>query len=243
MGVVRLNPPFDRRILPTGQVNAVNHIQRGWIVTQNTIPGVGGRARIDFMYNPSTISVDHVISPNVSQNPQAVNPNLAGTQLGPLFGIGSIDVPLLFDRTYELWDKSLHGTMPGQLGCYADVLAFYRMLQMLNIRTGKNQAGGGLFDGFINRAITSVQEALNLFNNAYPLTIGQWTPVYIYIANKLKYYGAISDLNVTYTHWNQDMVPMRCAVDCSVTLQVDSSTVPNGGKKSSSGSLQGGKNK
>lgn len=49
----------------------------------------------------------------------------------------------------------------------------------------------------------------------------------------LEYYGWINSMNIEYTHWTQNMVPVRCAVDISMNLwgtPVDKVTsVANGG--------------
>jgi hypothetical protein len=37
--------------------------------------------------------------------------------------------------------------------------------------------------------------------------------------NNLSYYGVVTDLTVTYTHFSRDMVPQRCALSLTVDLQ------------------------
>src|SRR5581483_7972601 len=46
-------------------------------------------------------------------------------------------------------------------------------------------------------------------------------PIWLFFGNVtggLSYYGYVSDWSVTYTHFSQYMVPMRCAVDIDFTL-------------------------
>ena len=46
-------------------------------------------------------------------------------------------------------------------------------------------------------------------------------PAYLYLGQRntnLNYYGYISEWDVTYTHWTQWMVPMRCVIDISFTM-------------------------
>jgi len=45
-------------------------------------------------------------------------------------------------------------------------------------------------------------------------------PCYAYFggSNNVKYFGYISEWDVTYTHWTQWMVPMRCVIDITFTM-------------------------
>jgi hypothetical protein len=66
----------------------------------------------------------------------------------------------------------------------------------------------------------------NTFTNgpAGPMT---YQPVYAVIGTSLAYYGVIQGLGVTYTHWTQEMIPIRCRVDVEITLL----PTPQGGNK------------
>jgi hypothetical protein len=112
---------------------------------------------------------------------------------------------LLFDRTYETWDRKYNGHRAGELGVYDDVLALYHIVgitapatwRLREVTSGRSKKG---------HMATMVVSAM------------VYTPVWVYFGGPLKYYGVISSLGITYSHWTQNMIPSRCGVDISMSL-------------------------
>lgn len=193
-GKIRQNPPFDRRIRSITNFGGTNggEIQKGMIRTEDW------KFALNFLYNPSTVDVSHSMDEYSSTTPMpyfARDKNNIGNPVVPL--ASSVGFSLLFDRTYELWDASLRTTPAGQKGVYVDVKALYDMLGM----TAKDESGNNLGDAIVSPMI--------------------YTPVHVLFggaANSLKYYGVIQSASITYTHWNSDMIPSRCAVTIGMNL-------------------------
>jgi len=224
-GVLRLNPKFDARMLTIGSPSAnTKKLHRGYFIhsaTNGDGSPFGGtvRGRINFLYNPSSISVSHSVDATLAYTNEtsADFSKSIGEHLGSVVGIGNVAIPLLFDRTYELWDSSQKQTLAGQLGVYADVLAFYHFLGLTGVRV--NAASG--VDQWLDILVGGDGTTTQIWANMYPSNPMFPTFCYAYIGNRLKYYGQITGLDVTYTHWNHQMVPMRCAVNVSMDLLVD----------------------
>lgn len=219
---VLLNPPFDPRILNIGSHTGAPRLTRGWLThAPNDAQGAARTmiGRINFLYNPPAIDVSHSISVDMLGGSNVTDPN-NNTQTGNVVGIGDISVQLLFDRTYEMWDSSKKNTNAGRFGMYADVLAFYHFVGMTGPIAATN-ASSGLW-GFDY----PISDVTQFWATQYPIQPATPTPAYLYIGNRLKYYGAVSGLSVTYSHWSQDMVPMRGAVTLGMQLQADPNKSP-----------------
>lgn len=217
------NPPFDSRTGRRGGVDSTGKfimmtrdmLKRGYMITD--VEGQNGRRyALNFQYNPTSFA--H------SASLQADIPTL-GTEDG---GSGqgkdwsafvansgqSVDFSLLFDRTYETWvtDKSKPASLQG---CLADIKVLYAML---GLYYSTSAAGGG----------GTVQDPLTI-GVLSPTGVLQATPVWIYFGPLMQYYGIIQSLNVTFTHFTQDMTPVRAAVNLSMAV------LPRGGASTSAG--------
>lgn len=218
-GVPRvLNPKFDPRTRTIGPPGHHKDMKRGHITMAEPHPVTGLKHTIRFMYNPISLQLDHAASqalisdPNLQQKDQG--------QMGNLVGIGRTTVNLYFDRTYETWDKSLRNTRPGRFGVYADVLAFYQMLNLAPIEKETD----------IQRTMWNTTVTETVWENLYPIRPPEYTLAYLYIGDKLKYYGQIASLSVTYSHFTQKMIPNRGVVGLSMMLLSDGSHAANKGK-------------
>lgn len=231
------NPPFHPNILnipfrqlgvtdlpaeDTVQGSANYDLYRGLMVTRYNPNGPASTSssnqyRVNFLYNPSTISesrsidLNNQVLPTYARNPD--DPGQYNTALN-----STISFSLLFDRTFELWDSAYVGTQAGTYGISVDTNAFYNML-------GINQPA--------QQTSATVSTSTFGSDNRYSLivqgTMG-FVPVDLYFGYKaigsLKYFGYITDLAITYTHFTQKMVPQRCAIDINFSIlpEVSNST-------------------
>ena len=222
-GVKVLNPPFHPNMLSIGppSMNSKSLVRGRMVHSSNADDGnpLGKvRGRINFLYNPSSISVSHAVDPSLKYNNETAQQSSKEhlDHLGAVVGIGNVSIPLLFDRTYDLWDSSKAKTLQGRIGVYADVLAFYHFLGL----TGASVKGATDLEKALAGPLGAVPDT-QIWANMYPSNPMFPTFCYAYIGNRLKYYGQVIGLDVTYTHWTNKMVPMRCAVNVSMELLVD----------------------
>lgn len=204
-GRPNINPPFDNRMLSTGGANPAlkdRPLKRGRIVA------VTGGLQINFMFNPSVLNVAYAFddsNPDQQKTDTTVTPDLPGQ--------GQLSVDLLFDRTYEVWERQITNAA-SVFGVHTDILAFYAFLGMIPADFNAN----------------SGWEAL------YPHSQIRRQDSYLYIGDRLKYYGYITSLSVQYTHWSYDMVPVRAAVNIGFTVLLTTPTSTSSTDSSNSGS-------
>lgn len=224
-----LNPPFDHRMRMIGSPSQnPGGIKRGWIQTANdasgNAQGPNGKCRINFLFNPSTLVANHSISPTQPSLQQTKsNENRVPGDIPFYASTGSsIGFSLLFDRTYDLWTKrGVKPTLASTFGVAADVAAFYYYFGMIPQPAEAALYGPSHISEPGDPAPpVLIQKWSNLSPSRPPAYFGS----YIYIGDKLTYYGVCTSFNVTYTHWNHEMVPMRCSIDLSWQLLVDPST-------------------
>lgn len=211
------NPPFDPRITTLSPAGGVSiNLKRGRLVTMDQTADVGWTLR--FLYNPSTINLSHGLDLNLLEE-SARSEFDASTYNGDTQS--SLEWSLLFDRTYETWDRKYRDTKVGRMGVYMDVRALYGMLGMVDQNPTKD---------------------LDLITG--PMTA---SPVQVYFGGSkldvLSYYGRLSSVSVQYTHWTQRMVPNRAVIGLSMqifpkpesgfTASGPSSSSSRGGKKKS----------
>lgn len=209
-GRANLNPPFDPRILSTGGANPAmkdRPIKRGRIVA------LEGGLQVNFMFNPSTLDVSYAYDPSLA-DPTKTDTSVVASTIGE----GQISVNLLFDRTYEVWDRG--SSIASTFGVHADILSFYAFL------------------GMIDASYT----ASSGWENLYPKNQIARKDSYLYIGDTLKYYGYVTSLAVSYTHWSFDMIPTRAAVGIAfnVIMTPPGSTSTSSSSSSSSGSTSSG---
>lgn len=214
------NPPFHPNILNLNgrQLSATNlrpdyELYRGMLqtrVTQNVAAQGTNQFRVNFLYNPSTISesrtadLNSEVLPIAARNPG--DPGQFATGLNSQVGFS-----LLFDRTFELWDSHYVNTDAGTYGVYADVNAFYNLLgiNQLNIQSPVSLGGGNPFASTQKYALV-VQGPMSQI--AVDLYFGYKSP------GALKYFGFVSAFDITYTHFTQKMIPQRCAINVAFTI-------------------------
>lgn len=199
-----LNPPFDPRMRRIGSpLNLTSRIKRGWIQDQ------AGEKKVNFLFNPPDLALTHSVDPNIPTPDQMEQvPDQAETNIDvPSVG-SSTGVKLLYDRTYELFSSGKEGKtgFSNRFGVWADVAAWYYFCNMIPAYP----------DSWDDSMITSPP---------------QYKPAYLFMGPRLVFYGWVNSLNVTYTHWTQDMVPARCAVDIGFTILPHSGDVPGRGVK------------
>jgi len=225
--VVFQNPPFHPNILAVGGANkAINPPGR-----DDYNPGAGTKNfhrgimmaghgavdaskdpyqyRVNFLYNPSTIQETRSIDLNAGQLPSYArstdDPGSYATALNT-----AVNFSLLFDRTYEMWDKSYGETLAGTFGVRVDVEAFYNLMG-INYFVDQSEVTGSAPSSinFTGPAKTTVQGPM------------QMVPTQLIFGNNsvgaLQYFGYVSTFDVTYTHFTQQMVPVRCAINVNFT--------------------------
>jgi hypothetical protein len=122
-------------------------------------------------------------------------PTQGGTNVVlPVTGSGT-GVKLLYDRTYEMFSAPRGGKtgFANRFGVWADVAAWYYLLDM----------------------IPNYPET---WDDGLIVNPPQYKQMYLFLGMKMVYFGWIQSLGVTYTHWTQEMVPTRCAVDISFSI-------------------------
>jgi hypothetical protein len=233
--IVVENPPFHPNILNIpGQQNGVANggafdtvlgdsnslLYRGLISTRQQ-QGSNQIFRVKFLYNPSTIhesrSIDlnNNVVPTYARNPDDPGSYVTGLQ-------ATLSFNLLFDRTFELWDSAYVNTDAGKYGTSVDTNAFFNMLNInQQVTQTPTHLGAGSFQDTRSSFTTVVQGVMA------PV------PVDIYFGYRsvgaLKYFGYISQLDITHTHFTQKMVAQRCAIGVGVTLMSDLYSGSTGG--------------
>lgn len=200
-------------------------VKRGWIQTAadstGSAQGPNGNCRINFLFNPSTITLNHSV--NITQpSPQQVktNDNRIAGDLPFYASTGStLGFSLLFDRTYDLWtNRNTKPTLASTFGVYADVAAFYYYFGLISQPPSAAMVGPGHISQPGDPAPPIITRGWETMS---PMAPPRYFGSHIYIGDKLFYYAACESFNITYTHWNLEMVPMRCSIDLSWTLLQD----------------------
>jgi len=206
-GRANINPPFDPRMTATGGANPAlkdRPLKRGRIVA------LTGGLQINFMFNPSVLNVSFAFDDS-NLDKQKADTTVTPSQPGQ----GQLSVDLLFDRTYEVWDRQISNNVAAIYGVHTDILAFYAFLGMIP-------------DGWT---------ANSGWESLYPSSQIQRQDSYLYIGDRLKYFGYITSLAVQYTHWSFDMVPIRAAVNIGYAVMLSTPTaVASGSNGPGSGS-------
>ncbi|MFF7750465.1 hypothetical protein ACFZCP_14635 [Streptomyces sp. NPDC007971] len=202
MAVNPKNPQFDPRMrsIPALGVAAKKDsgFWRGSIYREEKTV-TGGYLTLDFLFNPSTISISHSLGYNLSAADRSTDGNVIGAQ-----GIGTLQFDLLFDRTYEMYGASPNFyDEAATKGVLADVEALYNITGAYDV-TAK---------GAQQKSLQAMQpNACNFFFGGSSSGAG------LLANNTLSYYGTVTSLTVTYTHFSREMIPQRCALSLSVDL-------------------------
>lgn len=184
------NPPFDARIKTLLGPGSDFKLKRGKLVNMETNRG-GAYWVLHFLYNPSTIQVGHAVVedtlPDYEHSKYDLSSFLGETN-------SSLQWSLLFDRTYEVWDRGLINTPAGKYGVYTDVRALYGLLGMVE-----------------QSPITGIDLIKRPMLN---------TPAQVYFGGEgsLSYFGRINSIDITYTNWTKKMVPFRCVINIGMAI-------------------------
>jgi hypothetical protein len=208
MATVYKQPKFDAELstnLRWPLTDNKDNLRRGYMVwdTQPHPPrGYTAKdaqsAVVQFLYNPSEISASYSIQfygaaiqfPNVNDT-ATLRTGLSQT----------VNFTLLFDRTYAFWDNK--GGDLAEIGVDVDVRQLKQFTGMFIQSQNQAQATGGK-NAALSQGIMGRIDSYVVFSGS--------------IKHGLIYYGFISSWDVTYTHFSNKMIPMRCSVDVSFTL-------------------------
>lgn len=157
--------------------------------------------RVNFLFNPSQFDISHSVNADQLRNPDYI-PTDDVMDPNYVSMTGGASIKLLYDRSYEILGGSGYAH---RFGVWADVAAWYTALDMLDD-----------------------------YPNDWKDTIIQNPPqlktAYMFIGGRMAFYGYITQLAVTISHWNQQMVPMRGSVDLSWELLPHTQSAPLRGK-------------
>jgi hypothetical protein len=205
------NPKFDSRILnlPMRQVSQGyggtkdSTLYRGAMVGREDRDNF--KYKVNFLYNPSTITESRSIDLNGQVFPDYARvPGDSGDYQTALNT--TVSFSLLFDRTYEMWDSKYQTTDVGTFGCSVDVNAFFNLCGINTKQLVPGTRGGKSQQMTVQGPMAAVP---------MDLYFGYGSP------GGLHYFGIVTSLGVTYSHFSQQMVPVRCAVDIGFTVFAD----------------------
>ncbi|MFC9296954.1 hypothetical protein ACFTWH_08405 [Streptomyces sp. NPDC057011] len=222
---LRVNPPIDHRLesFPYLQDDTYGqrYLHRGFMKTAvSKEPGDPSSPAtptylLKFLYNPSSIAVDFSVDPSNMLLPGSYTPTEdTSTVLGATGGTLSLD--LLFDRTYETSDESKQKTFVGDLGVLADSHVLYNMV-------GMNQTAHSEDPNNVNKSQADPDNVLGVMQMSYvwlTLMNPRDSAVYRSLPNhsRMNYFGWISHIKVTYSHFTQRMAPSRAAFTIDLNL-------------------------
>ena len=210
------NPPFDPRILRIWNPEG-GRFYRGYMQQSQEYTNPTGRMfprRVNFLYNPSTITVRYSSSIIGFDPSAAAAAGDTGTMLIP--NMQETTFALFFDRTYEVagirhphrkmasWQKRL------AYGVRADVMA---LEEMVGIRDGQGpilRIPLNLCFGLPEYTDDPSQESINA-GPVGPDTL---------MRRPIKQFGWVSGMDVQYTHFANNMTPVRAVVNITFTHQI-----------------------
>lgn len=220
------NPPFDARLGKRGAVDANGNfttlgrelVQRGAIITDTTYTSSHGAYCLNFQFNPT--SFEHTSALNQSI-PAQLTPSYAGESMDWLTMSSNagqaVSFNLLFDRTFETWQQDVNN--PASMsGCLVDIKTLYTMLGMYHDLTQSadpsvdNTTAAGTATAF-----STTVDPLQVFQLT-PMSPMWAVPVWVIFGPLMSYYGLIQSLDVTFTHFTQQMIPVRATV--GVAMQI-----------------------
>lgn len=217
-----VQPSFDSRISTLAfplSGNQYGNIQRGFMVWDWSQPigNYSAPAYVHFLYNPSDISADYMLSPNLSVASSVLFPTAYNATNLRVPLQQSVEWSLLFDRTYELWGNydssgqpvtSTGDNDPSVIGVLADIQAMQQFTGMfLSYSTGNSNVTtpeSGVIAGW--QGIMTLIPSYVYFGGLSSYNSSAW------------YYGYISEWDVTITDWTQYMVPKRCVINITWTM-------------------------
>lgn len=211
---------FDQRIqsipsyLPNMEGTSSTGLHHGYLKTAFAKSSKkDGRFHIlNFLYNPSTVSVNHSTDAANQVMPPYTRSDLDDGV--PLVAAGgTLSFALLFDRTYEMSDPTKFDKLEGTYGVMADIHVLYNLVgintsQEAQAADGDDKATSGNVLGIMQMSPVWARfgQARAAYKNNLPKL------------SRMEYFGYINNIGITYTHFSQRMTPVRCAVDISMTL-------------------------
>jgi hypothetical protein len=234
-GYLIQQPPFDPRIRSLSRpfqsgsaTGASTNIQRGYMAWDPQIPwpkpysanqSWAGAPKVLFLFNPSTVEASYQISDATAQS-ALIYPI---TQVQPILRVPlqqQVGFTIMFDRTYEMNTGGTANVSMKQFGVELDILAMKQFTGMFtDVYPGNNpllDANGNPVPGNPTNVNPTKLNANGINQGIMQLALS-----YVYFAaptNGLRYYGYCDSWDVSYTHFAQNMVPMRAVVDISFTL-------------------------
>ncbi|KJY37104.1 hypothetical protein VR44_06570 [Streptomyces katrae] len=154
---------------------------------------------------------------------------------------GTLSFDLVFDRTYEVADPSVVGEQ-SRKGVWADVHALYDLVGINEDRVEVSTSGSGGSDsgGLFGDIFDPLKDILNPgggtsgppdANSRYrgvmtirPVYVVFTTDWYAQVGNTTgtaRWYGYLNHLDVDFTHWSENMIPLRCTVGTTLQLLVE----------------------
>lgn len=194
------------------QKKGSGRLKRGFMIWEKPLPGYKSKTAtaVHYLYNPSTVEAMYSVGGTDGNNSQF-------SQLYPIAGQNSnLVIPMtqsanwtiMFDRTFEIYKNGGNNNKGNQIndpavaGVGVDVLAMMQFTGML-VNVGKQTSSTSGSNG--------IWPSVMLLNPSFAYFGGTGN-------NTVRYYGYINEWDVTYTHWTQNMIPMRCVVDVSWTM-------------------------
>jgi hypothetical protein len=212
-----VQPPFDPRIyhtqFPLLGLTTGGKLQRGFMQWEKPIVGYSQKAKVKFLFNPSTMSAAYTMATGGTQTATLMYRS-AHDKADPRFPMAqSISFALLYDRTYELWGAyNADGTPANSAGSTAEINNPHANGVNVDILAMKQ------FTGMLANLPAGVGNSKNFAEHQQGAML--FVPVWVYLglADGLDYFGFITDWEVQITHWTQYMVPMRCVINVDMTL-------------------------
>ncbi|MFC9505400.1 hypothetical protein [Streptomyces sp. NPDC057002] len=212
---------FDPRIqnIPSylpGEKGSNYGLKRGYMVTAFPKGQSGRFYMLNFLYNPSTVQVSHGIDAANQVMPAYTRSDQdKGTPL--VAAGGTLSFSLLFDRSYEMSDSTQFNKIEGTYGVMADIHVLYNMVGINAPQQVWNQGDAEAAESSVdaNQVIGVMQmnpvwcrfgQARHAMRDKLPGL------------SRMEYFGYVSSLDITYTHFSQRMTPVRCAVSISMQL-------------------------
>ncbi|MEV6309994.1 hypothetical protein AB0M10_15515 [Streptomyces sp. NPDC051840] len=211
---------FDPRIrsIPSylpGEKGSSFGLMRGYMVTAFPKGGSSKSNKfysLNFLYNPSAVSVNHSTDAANQVMPPYTRSDL--DEGVPLVAAGgTLTFQLLFDRTYEMSDPTKFSTIEGTYGVMADIHVLYNLV---GINTAQDAQATGTDEAPTSGSVVGIMQMSPVW-----IRFGQARKSFsdqLPNMSRMKYFGYVSSIGITYAHFSQRMMPTRCAVDLSVTL-------------------------
>jgi hypothetical protein len=173
---------------------------------------------LNFLYNPSVVNVSHSINAANQVAPAYTRSDFdKGTPL--VAAGGSLSFSLLFDRTYEMSDPAQQGTFAGTYGVMADIHVLYNLVGINTKQLVGHEADKSAPSSAVDSkdVIGVMQMNPVIVHFGRPMD-GGYRDSSLPNMSMMRYFGYLTSLNITYSHFSQRMMPVRCAVAVNMDL-------------------------